>query len=409
MRGSKQERPPGSGHWRLRVYVGRDGRGNPVQVTETFYGSTTQADTALAKLVARCEHRSVPARRGPYTVARLLADWLAATEPTASAYYAREARRRIERRLVPAFGQVRAERLSLAQVEATYDAWIRAGLSPSTVKGIHAVLRAAYRDGLRLGRVSHDPLERIKLPSVPRARTRAPSGAELRAMIEGSLQDDPLLAFAIGLAATTGMRRGELAALRWSDVDLDRGVIAVSRALTVIGRRWSEGPTKSHAERLVHLDAAAKAILVTRRAHQEALAEHAEVVLTDDPFVLSRRADGSTPCLPDGLTHAFESLCDRLDLPAGHGAAYRQWLAGRPAKGARRPVNARPFHLHELRHFAGSYALEHGHDVVSVARRLGHSDPSVTLRWYAHAVDSRDRDVAGTLGRAITGGAQGDA
>jgi integrase len=95
-----------------------------------------------------------------------------------------------------------------------------------------------------------------------------------------------------------------------------------------------------------------------------------------DPFVLSPAADGSTAYNPDTLTDYFKRAAKRLGITT---------------------------HFHELRHFAATTAIASGADVRTVAGRLGHADASVTLRVYAHALEARDRDLAGVLGAAVLG------
>jgi integrase len=94
-----------------------------------------------------------------------------------------------------------------------------------------------------------------------------------------------------------------------------------------------------------------------------------------DPFILSPPADGAHPYAPDTLTDYYKRAAKRLGIRA---------------------------HSHELRHFAATTAIASGADVRTVADRLGHADASVTLRVYAHALEARDRDLAGVLGAAVT-------
>jgi integrase len=103
-------------------------------------------------------------------------------------------------------------------------------------------------------------------------------------------------------------------------------------------------------------------------------------VLVDDPYLLSRSPDGAAPCLPDGLTAGYARLAKALGIPG---------------------------HFHELRHFAATVAIGSGADVRTVSGRLGHADPSVTLRVYAHAVRARDRELAGLLGSTVFGPTDG--
>ena len=174
----------------------------------------------------------------------------------------------------------------------------------------------------------------------------------------------------------TGARRGELCALRWSDVDWERRLLRIARSLTVIRHAVSEGPTKAHQVRQVAIDDVTGAFLLVRRGQQESYAAQVGVRLCADPYLLSRSADGSGPCLPDGLSHGYERLAKRLGVGG---------------------------HLRELRHFAATTAIAAGTDVRTVAGRLGHADPSVTLRVYAHVLEARDRELAGVLGSAVLG------
>jgi len=138
----------------------------------------------------------------------------------------------------------------------------------------------------------------------------------------------------------------------------------------------SQGPTKTHQRRDIAIDEALEAFLTDRRQWQEAYAQSVGATLVDDPYILSRSADGSSPCLPDGISGGFYRLAKKIGVQS---------------------------HFHELRHFAATTAIASGIDVRTVAGRLGHADPSVTLRVYAHAMEARDRDLASVLGIAVLG------
>ena len=113
--------------------------------------------------------------------------------------------------------------------------------------------------------------------------------AEVQKLIaEAEADGDHVLATAIALGAVTGARRGELCALRWSDVDTVRGVLSVSRSLTVLATKATEGPTKTHQRRDIAIDAALASLLAARKGQQESYAGLAGVELVEDPYVLSR-------------------------------------------------------------------------------------------------------------------------
>jgi integrase len=119
--------------------------------------------------------------------------------------------------------------------------------------------------------------------------------AAVHKLVRAAEERDTTLATAIALAAITRARRGELCALRWSDVNWTRNVLRIARSLIVIERELTEGPTKTHARRDLAVDEALRLLLEHRRATQETLARTTGVSLTPDPYILSRSADGSTP------------------------------------------------------------------------------------------------------------------
>jgi integrase len=143
-----------------------------------------------------------------------------------------------------------------------------------------------------------------------------PTPEQLTKLVSTAEKFDPLLASAIGVAALTGMRRGELVALRWSDIDLIKGRVKVSKSLTVAGGEQHIGPTKTHASRELALDPVCVRVLKFRWAYAVELAESADSPLDDDPYVLSYNANGALPVNPDTLTHRFGSLCRKMEEPA---------------------------------------------------------------------------------------------
>jgi integrase len=221
-----------------------------------------------------------------------------------------------------------------------------------------------------------NPAENASPPGLTRTSAVAPDTAAVQKLVRAAEEIDTTLATAIALAAITGARRGELCALRWSDVKWTRNVLRIERSLTVIKRELTEGPTKTRARRDIAIDEALRSLLEHRRAEQDTLARTAGVSLTPDPYILSRSADGSTPCLPDGLTGGYRRLANRL----GTGG-----------------------HFHGLRHWCATAAIASGADVRTVSERLGHADPSITLKVYSHALEARDRELACLLGQAVLG------
>jgi len=362
-----------AGSWQLRVFIGRNSDGRPVQVARTFQGTKREAQTALAKMVTELQHASVTDRRG-VTVARLFDAWLDHIEPHRKPSTIDRYRRKIQGRIVPALGRIRIDRLTPKRLDDQYRAWRDEGLSPSTVRLCHAHLSAALNQAVKWGWLERNPAQRASAPAQARSQARSITPDHLQRLIAAAEPDDPLLAVAVALAALTGCRRSELCALRWSDVDLATGNMHVSRAYTPVNGRRIETDTKTHQSRSIALDAVAIEVLDRRWDFQRWYAEASDVPLGTDPYILSREPTGGEPLAPHGLSHAFARLNHHVGLDC---------------------------HLHELRHFTATTAIAAGADIRTVAGRLGHADPSVTLRIYAHAVEARDREVAAILGKAV--------
>jgi integrase len=390
--GSMSERPPGSGVWRLRVYLGRDPlTGQPVQRQETFRGNETAARKALAALVTKAEKGKFD--RSNATVGQLLDRWLEHITPIRRPSTIAGYRAKIDHAIRPALGDVRLAKLTAAELDRCYRAWQAKGLAPATVRQYHAILSAALHQAEKWDYIDRSPTRRASPPAPRGAVMKVPTPEQLTELVAAAEESEPVLATAIALAALTGMRRGELCALRWSDVDLEGGTVAVERGITVIEGETHIGPTKTHQARRVALDDVGTAVLCRRWAFMKELADRAESPLVADPYVLSYNAKGGRPVNPDTVSHRFAGLCAGMrraaakrrkvkvdDLPAD-----QQW----------------PFRFHDLRHFSVTTLIAAGVDVRTVAERHGHAQATMTLNRYAHALPERDREAAGVLGRAL--------
>ncbi len=376
MKGGLQEL--GAGHWRLRVFAGRED-GKVRQVSRNFKGSKRQAESELAKLVADVERQQVATGQAG-TLGDLVDRWLDDIAPHRSSYTVREYRRIVTKTIKPAIGGMRIDKITGRHLDAFYGRLHKSGLASSSVHQHHSVIHASLGRAVKWGLLPSNPADRATPPRPAHSTASAPAVADVQELIAEAEKTDTVLAVAVVLAAITGARRGELCALRWSDVNWSKGTLAIARSLTVVNRHVSEGPTKTHQRRDLAIDDALGAFLARRRVEQEHYSRTVGVELVNDPFVLSRSADGSEPCLPDGLSHQYQRLADKIGLP---------------------------IHLHELRHFAATAATAGGADVRTVAGRLGHADPSVTLRVSAHALEARDRELAGFLGSVVLGPVDG--
>jgi integrase len=363
------ERPLGSGTWRLRVYVRESGE----QVQRTFHGNATAAGRALARLstevdAGRFDHTKA-------TTSDLLDKWVAQIGPTRAPSTMLGYRRKIEHDIRPDLGHVLLTRLRPDQLDTFYGGQLARGLSTATVRQMHAIISAALHQAVKWGWIGANPADRASPPTVRTPQMILPTVTEVDVLYKAARDLDPVLGTAVALAALTGARRGELCALRWSDVDLAGGRVTIARALSVVDGVTHEGDTKTHARRELALDEVGVTVLQDRWQHMTDLSELARSPLVADPFVLSYNANGGRPVSPDTLSHKFATVAKAAGIE---------------------------LHLHSLRHFSVSTLIGAGVDIRTVSDRHGHASATMTLNVYAHSLPGRDRIAAGILGRALT-------
>jgi integrase len=371
------ERSPGV--WRLRVFIGDNPvTGNPAQATRTFRGTKRQADTALAEFVAQAAQEGVPAA-STTTLADLFNLWLEHIRPMRSPTTIRGYKDKI-RRINAKLGRTTLSKLTPQAIDRCYQEWLAEGLSPSTVHHLHSVISAALHQGAKWGLVGRVATDRTSPPPLRSKIPRIPTPDTVQTLISGAeSRGQPILAASIAVACTTGMRRGELLGLRWEDVDIEGQTLHIRRAVKHDdGSGWVVGPPKTHQERRVSLDGFTLAVLNDLHARACEWARAAAVELEPDGYVFTFDPSAKTPMKPDSLSQAFGRLC--------------------------RSEGVTGVSLHTLRHFSASVLIASGRDVRTVAGRLGHADPTTTLRVYSHMVEGQDRDAADFLGQLMSAG-----
>ncbi|HEX8771274.1 MAG TPA: tyrosine-type recombinase/integrase [Acidimicrobiales bacterium] len=319
------------------------------------------------------------------TTGQWLTEWVAvashALRPSTVAQY----RAIIGARLSPHLGLIPLQQLRPAHVAACYDG-LRApganrrgvgspkGLSETSVRRSHEVLRRALEDARRQGLVSANVADLVVKPKVGRTTLRVWNAADLAAFLR-TVTDDRLFPM-LRLAAYSGMRRAELLGLRWEHVDLDSGVATVVATRTKVGAVMVDGEPKTDTgRRSVDLDEATVAVLRRWRTRQlgELLAwgpayQRSEYVFT--------REDGS-PVHADHVAQRFTRLLR---------------ASGRPV-----------IRLHDLRHTHATLLLKAGVPVKVVSERLGHASPAFTMNVYQHVLPGMQAEAAATFARLVEG------
>lgn len=323
----------------------------------------------LAAEVARGHHR----HRAGVTVNELIERWMDHIEAQGrSASTLERYRSSISANIAPALGTVRIDRLSGAQIDAFYASLLKRGLNPLSVRKCHAILSASLRQAIRWGWIDRNPIDRASPPSPRHRELPIPTVDDVKALLREAEPDNADMAVLIYLAATAGCRRGELCALRWSDLDLEGATLVVRRSASDADGQVTIKDTKTHQARRLALDPSTVEVLRRHRQVAEQRAEAAGQGLGAAAYVFSQELDSSLPYRPNRVTATFQTI--------------------------RRRAGLEHLSFHSLRHFSATALAGRGIGVRTIAGRLGHVDPNLTLRTYAHFLDVADREAAVVIG-----------
>jgi len=317
-----------------------------------------------------------PALRG--TVGDLLDKWMVhlvtlGRSPSTLHRY----RSAIDVRIAPALGRIEVTKLTAADLDAFYADLLAQGLHPLSVRKCHAVLSAALRQSVKWGWIDRNPIERASPPPARQREIVPPTTDEVRQLITACEKLNPDLARLFTVAATTGCRRGELCGLQWGDIDFETATMVVARSISDTPGRVEVKDTKSHATRRMALDPLTVEVLRRQRAVADERARLAGTTIGGTSFVWSQEVDASQPYRPIRVSGTFRGVRDKLELSQ--------------------------VTFHGLRHFSATALAGRGVGIRTIAGRLGHANPNLTLRTYAHFLETADRAAAKVMGELAIG------
>jgi integrase len=286
----------------------------------------------------------------------------------------------VENDLIPGIGSINLHKLQPLQIENLYAEQRKSGrkngkggLSEQTILHHHRVLRKALAQAVRWNLLVANPADRVNPPRVRDTEVKPIDEMQCAWLIE--VAQGTRLYIPIMLAVYTGLRRGEILALRWLDVDLEAGYADVRRALEYTKERGLvfKEPKSRRGRRRVSLSGALVTALVQHKAHQEELKAKLGQAYQDNGLVV---------CVEDGT----------IWKPPAFDSSYRQLII-------RRKLNGLTFHA--LRHSHASHLLRAGVDAKVISERLGHSKVSFTLDQYVHLLPGMQEEAASKIDAAM--------
>ncbi|MGH9136505.1 MAG: tyrosine-type recombinase/integrase [Acidimicrobiales bacterium] len=352
--------------WYVIVDAGRDRNGKRRQKWHGGYRTRREAEAVRAKIVNEM-HRGDYVAPTKTTLDDWVETWLIFAKSSLKATTWVSYKRNLELYVLPTLGVMPLSDITPTALNQLYATLLESGrvraagggLSPRTVRYVHAIVRKVLNDSIDAGLLAVNPAVRAKPPRT--ARSAAPtmnfwSADELARFLDHVKGHKLEVAF--HLLAYTGMRRGEVAGLRWQDVDLDAGRLAVRHTFVVVAKEVRNEVPKSHQARVVDLDSGTVERLRTLAASWPTRS-HTDTVVCEP--------DGA-PVHPDRLTGAFGQLVRESGL--------------------------RRIRLHDLRHTHATLALRAGVPVKVISERLGHERPAFTLSQYTHVMPGMQAEAA---------------
>ena len=363
-----------SGSYRIRYSLGRDPvSGKRRFATATVRGTRKEAERELVRLL-----RTVDTGEHVDPSRMTVGDWLELWTQTTKAEVSPKSHERyaeiVRCYLKPALGTIGLQRLTPSDIQKAYNNFNRTldrNPSPRTRRHIHRILKSALARAVEQQALPRNPADALKrLPKVevePITVLTVEQSKHLLKTISHTTTYWPTL-----IALTTGMRRGEVLALRWKNVDLEQGTVRVVESLeeTKAGIRFKS--TKTDKGRAVLLPKFALEELRRWKREQAEKLLQLGVRQTGESLVCGRE-DGK-PKIPNSLTHKFMYFAAKAGLPK--------------------------VRFHDLRHSHATQLLASGVHPKIVQERLGHSTITVTMDLYSHVSETIQSDATTRLDQA---------
>lgn len=364
------------GRWEGRYTAGYDPQTGKRIIKNVLGKTQAEVKAKLAKALEDSKELDI-VRTDEYTVAEWLRLWYELyAEPNVRPTTAASYRRNIELHVIPHIGDIKLNRLTSRELQKFYKDLLEngrlreaqkeknPGLSNSTVRGIHMMLHNALDRAVRERLILRNPTEDCIIPKLEKKEMKILRPEDIKAYLAAAERRGVLPMFYLELVS--GVRKGELVALLWDDLDIERRTISVSKqALSRPGGEIVMNRPKT--------ENSIRAISIPQEAVDLLVEEHQKH--PDNPYMFPSPKTGGM-YYPDSVVNLHKKLLQ--DAGLGH------------------------IRFHDLRHTFATMALQNGVDVKTVSAMLGHYDAGFTLRTYTHATRQMQEQAAEKMGSFMT-------
>jgi integrase len=373
----KQRKPKGRGHGEGSVFYRPDRDQWVAQVTlengkkkQTYHARQKEAIAALRKMLNDLEQDTL-IEKSHQTVGEYLQDWfenIQKQEVRKTTYLKQEPI--LRKVILPVLGHFQLQKLAPQHIQKLYADKTNEGWKPGSIRNIHKILHKAFKNAVRWKLVPHNVCDLVSLPRQVRHQARTLTKGQAVQLLRAS-QEHPLEPLVI-LALTTGMRHGEIAALRWSEINFEANTLEIKRTVTFIsGHGYIEGEPKTEkSKRTIVLPRFVVRSLEKHRIRQVEVRLKAGSQWRDRDLVFCNAVGYYRN--PATTEQAFHRLLVRAGLPS--------------------------MRIHDLRHSAATLLIMVMKMPPNLVQELlGHDDIETTLGLYTHANSDMQREMMNAL------------
>lgn len=341
--------------------------GKRQRIYKTINGTKREADALLNKMIYETINNSTIVQPSAMKLSDWIEEWyrLYTTQlsPTTRAGY----RQQIDYRIIPYLGRFPLKNLKTKDVQK----WVNflshdEGLSGQTVKNIFLNLKAALNVAKKQKLISENPCLDVILPTVKPYKAKVYNEAEIKNLLSLAKDSDMFLIAVIEIYL--GIRKGEIAELKWSDFDFDLGLVHITRSRVLVNGEIIIKPPKSEAG-IRDIWLGNEALLIFKKEYDKYIEKTKATGFADNGYVICK--NNGDPYVPDSIAQKWERFRDANNLPK--------------------------IRFHDLRHTCATTMIAAGVDPKTVQTRLGHSDVLTTLNIYSHCLPSMNKAAGDTM------------
>ena len=364
-------------NYTIRVFTGRDSAGRRRYLNKTFKGNKKAAQEELNSML-HSQDLGTLIEPTKVTLGEYLDEWLrTAATPRVRARTLDGYKYLVEKYIKPDSGDIRLHKVRPLNIQKLYTSLLAKGLSPTTVRHVHRVLRASLNQAVKWRLLPVNPVLAADLPKQRKKEMKAFSADEASLFLLHATDDRWGVLFAVALR--TGMRPGEYLGLKWQDVDFDKGTVAVRRTMVAKpkgGWEFAE-PKTAQSARSIPLPPTVTRALAEHKKAQAAERLKAGPKYTNHELVFATKT-GEPIGQPNLVNRHFKTIL----ASAGLSPSYR---------------------LYDLRHSCATLLLAQGEHPKIVSERLGHASVTLTLDTYSHVLPTMQQQAADRLEGVLFG------